>query len=63
MVKQQRNAMKNRITIDVGSQGSGVGVVGVVGDCGARAIFVLQFCSVFSFCHRPLLEFKGELAF
>ena len=60
MVKQQRNAMKNRITIDVGSQGSGVGVVGVVGDCGARAIFV---CSVFSFCHRPLLEFKGELAF
>lgn len=40
MVKQQRNAMKNRITIDVGSQGSGVGVVG---DCGARAIFVLQF--------------------
>ena len=48
MVKQQRNAMKNRITIDVGSQGSGVGGVAIfVGGCvgGGCAIFV---CLVWS---------------
>lgn len=56
MVKQQRNAMKNRITIDVGSQGSGVGGVAIFvgGFVGGDAIFVGIFPGLRPFCHRPL---------
>ena len=49
MVKQQRNAMKNRITIDVGSQGSGVGGVAIFvggfvgGDCSIFGLFFQVF--------------------
>ena len=49
MVKQQRNAMKNRITIDVGSQGSGVGGVAIFvggfgrGDCSCSILCGLFF--------------------
>ena len=54
MVKQQRNAMKNRITIDVGSQGSGVGGVAIfVGGFVGKVLlsvvdFFCFFCQVFN---------------